>query len=148
ELIPTGEDAPAPVPEVAPPALDEARVGDIKGALGTIRLDDVGPRGSWRGRLLALLAIMGPGLIVMVGDNDAGGVATYVQAGQNYGTSLLWVLLLLVPVLIIERFGRFWGAFSIVDLFVRNFLTIVTEFIGIDLALEYLGVSKYVSVPV
>jgi NRAMP (natural resistance-associated macrophage protein)-like metal ion transporter len=157
------------VPEVAPPALDEARVGDIKGALGTIRLDDVGPRGSWRGRLLALLAIMGPGLIVMVGDNDAGGVATYVQAGQNYGTSLLWVLLLLVPVLIvnqemvvrlgavtgvghgrliIERFGRFWGAFSIVDLFVLNFLTIVTEFIGIDLALEYLGVSKYVSVPV
>ena len=41
----------------------------------------------------------GPGLIVMVGDNDAGGVSTYAQAGQNYGTSLLWVLLLLIPVL-------------------------------------------------
>ena len=159
----------AVVAERAPTVLDEAHIGDIKGALGTIRLDDTGPAGSWRGRLLALLAIMGPGLIVMVGDNDAGGVSTYAQAGQNYGTSLLWVLLLLIPVLIVnqemvvrlgavtrvghgrlilERFGRFWGAFSIFDLFVLNFLTIVTEFIGIALALEYLGVTKYASVPV
>ena len=156
-------------PARAPAVLDDAHIGDIKGALGTIRLDDVAPRGSWRGRLLALLAIMGPGLIVMVGDNDAGGVATYAQAGQNYGTSLLWVLLLLIPVLIVnqemvvrlgavtgvghgrlilERFGRFWGAFSIIDLFILNFLTIVTEFIGIDLAFSYLGVDRRISVPV
>jgi len=156
-------------PPRGPAVLDEAHIGDIKGALGTIRLDDVAPRGSWRGRLLALLAIMGPGLIVMVGDNDAGGIATYAQAGQDYGTSLLWVLLLLIPVLIVnqemvvrlgavtrvgharlilERFGRFWGAFSVLDLFVLNFLTIVTEFIGIALALEYLGVTRYASVPV
>jgi NRAMP (natural resistance-associated macrophage protein)-like metal ion transporter len=152
-----------------PAVLDDAHIGEIQGALGTIRLDDTGPAGTWRGKLLALLAIIGPGLIVMVGDNDAGGVSTYAQAGQNYGTSLLWVLLLLIPVLIVnqemvvrlgavtrvgfarlilERFGRFWGAFSIVDLFVLNFLTIVTEFIGIDFALEYLGVSKYISVPI
>ena len=159
----------APEPPRTPAVLDEAHIGDIKGALGTIRLDDVAPRASWRGRLIALLAIMGPGLIVMVGDNDAGGVSTYTQAGQNYGTSLLWVLLLLIPVLIVnqemvvrlgavtgvghgrlilERFGRFWGAFSLIDLFILNFLTIVTEFIGIDLALSYLGVNRYVSVPV
>ena len=118
---------------------------------------------------MALLAIMGPGLIVMVGDNDAGGVSTYAQAGQNYGTSLLWVLLLLIPVLIVnqemvirlgavtgvgharlifERFGRFWGAFSVGDLFLLNFLTIVTEFIGVSLALGYFGVSKYLAVPI
>jgi len=148
--------------------LDQAHIGDIQGALGTLSLSDTGVRNSWRGRLLALLAIMGPGLIVMVGDNDAGGVATYAQAGQNYGSSLLWVLILLIPVLIVnqemvvrlgavtgvghgrlilERFGRFWGAFSIFDLFLLNFLTIVTEFIGVDLALTYLGVSRYVSVP-
>jgi NRAMP (natural resistance-associated macrophage protein)-like metal ion transporter len=111
---------------------------------------------------------MGPGLIVMIGDNDAGGVATYAQAGQNYGLSLLWTLPLLIPVLIVnqemvvrlgavtgvgharlikERFGRFWGAFSVGDLFVLNFLTIVTEFIGVSLALGYLGVSAYISVP-
>src|SRR3979411_3317703 len=119
--------------------------------------------------MLALLAIMGPGLIVMVGDNDAGGVSTYAQAGQNYGTSLLWVLLLLVPVLIVnqemvtrlgavpgggharlifERFGKFWGAFSVGDLFILNFLTIVTEFIGVSLALGYFGVSKFIAVPI
>ncbi len=147
--------------------LDSAHTGDIKGAFGTIREHDEVHRGL-RSRTLALLAILGPGLIVMVGDNDAGGVATYSQAGQNYGTSLLWVLILLVPVLVVnqemvvrlgavtgvgharlinERFGRFWGLFSVGDLFLLNFLTIVTEFIGVSLALGYLGVSMYVSVP-
>jgi NRAMP (natural resistance-associated macrophage protein)-like metal ion transporter len=148
--------------------LDPAHIGDIEGAFGTLGQHEEAHR-SLRSRGLALLAIVGPGLIVMVGDNDAGGVATYSQAGQNYGTSLLWVLLLLVPVLIVnqemvvrlgavtgvghaklinERFGRFWGWFSVGDLFLLNFLTIVTEFIGVSLALGYFGVSKYVAVPV
>jgi NRAMP (natural resistance-associated macrophage protein)-like metal ion transporter len=148
--------------------LDSAHVGDIKGAFGTIKQHEEAHRGL-RSRTLALLAIIGPGLIVMVGDNDAGGVSTYVQAGQNYGTSLLWVLLLLIPVLvvnqemvvrlgavtgvgharlIIERYGRGWGLFEAGFLFLQNFLIIVTEFIGISLALSYLGVSQYVSVPV
>jgi Mn2+/Fe2+ NRAMP family transporter len=147
--------------------LDEAHLGDIEGALGRIRQGDLAGSG-WRRRLITFLAIVGPGLIVMVGDNDAGGVATYAQAGQNYGYSLLWVLLLLIPVLIvnqemvvrlgavtgvgharliIERFGKFWGAFSVGDLFLLNFLTIVTEFIGVSLALRYFGVSPYISVP-
>jgi NRAMP (natural resistance-associated macrophage protein)-like metal ion transporter len=157
-----------PRPEGVPPVLDEAHIGDIRGALGTIRLHDTGKRHGARARLAALLAIMGPGLIVMVGDNDAGGVSTYSQAGQNYGTSLLWTLVLLIPVLIVnqemvirlgavtgvgharlinERFGRFWGWFSVGDLFILNFLTIVTEFIGVSLALEYFGVSRYIAVP-
>src|SRR6266480_4080466 len=149
--------------------LDDLHEGDIHGAFGTIRISDEAPRRTWRRRLLTLAAIVGPGLIVMVGDNDAGGVATYTQAGQNYGTSLLWTLLLLIPVLvvnqemvvrlgavtgvgharlIIERFGRFWGAFSVGDLFLLNFLTITTEFIGVSLALSYFGVSRYVAVPI
>src|SRR5271165_2108151 len=123
-------------PVSTPPVLDSAHIGDIKGAFGTIGQHEQG-RSGLRGRLLAMLAVLGPGIIVMVGDNDAGGVATYSQAGQNYGYSLLWVLLLLVPVLIVnqemvvrlgavtgvgharlinERFGRFWGAFSVGDL--------------------------------
>src|SRR5665213_805218 len=147
--------------------LDAAHLGDIEGALGTIRQHDTRARHGWRRRLATLLAIVGPGLIVMVGDNDAGAFATYTQAGQTYGTSLLWVLLLLVPVLyvnqemvlrlgavtgvgharlILERFGKFWGAFSVIDLFVLNGLTIVTEFIGISLALDYLGVSRMLGV--
>jgi len=143
--------------------LDIAHIGDIRGAFGTIKQGDHGARTSWKQRWQTLLAILGPGLIVMVGDNDAGAFGTYTQAGQNYGTSLLWTLLLLVPVLyvnqemvlrlgavtgvgharlIFERFGKFWGAFSVIDLFLLNALTIVTEFIGISLGLDYLGVSR------
>ena len=44
--------------------------------------------------------------------------------------------------LILERFGKFWGAFSVIDLFLLNALTIVTEFIGISLGLSYLGLPK------
>ena len=143
--------------------LDPQHVGDIRGALGTIRLEDTGPRRGLPAHLRTLLAIVGPGLIVMVGDNDAGAFATYGQAGQDYSTRLLWTLLLLVPVLyvnqemvlrlgavtgvgharlILERFGKFWGAFSVIDLFILNALTIITEFIGITLAAGYLGLPK------
>jgi NRAMP (natural resistance-associated macrophage protein)-like metal ion transporter len=148
--------------------LDEKHVGDIQGAFGTVRQHETGTHLSWKGRLLTLLAIIGPGLIVMVGDNDAGGVSTYAQAGQNYGLTLLWTLPLLIPVLVVnqemvvrlgavtgvgharlinERFGKFWGAFSVGDLFILNFLTIVTEFIGVSLALGYFGVNPHISVP-
>src|SRR3979411_2752712 len=44
--------------------------------------------------------------------------------------------------LIFERFGKFWGAFSVVDLFILNALTIVTGFIGVSLGLDYLGMPK------
>jgi NRAMP (natural resistance-associated macrophage protein)-like metal ion transporter len=162
--LPTGV-APAPVHEHA--AHDPSSSGEIQGAFGTIKEHDEAHR-SIRSRTLALLAIIGPGLIVMVGDNDAGGVSTYTQAGQNYGTSLLWVLLLLIPVLIVnqemvvrlgavtgvgharlivERFGRGWGWFISGYLFLMNFLIIVTEFIGVRLSLGYIGVSQYISVP-
>ncbi len=148
--------------------LDEAHLGDIEGAFGRVRLGDDQQAGLKR-KLITFLAIIGPGIIVMVGDNDAGGVSTYAQAGQNYGYSLLWTLLLLIPVLIVnqemvvrlgavtgvgharlinERFGKFWGWFSVGDLFILNFLTIVTEFIGVRLALQYFHVSPYISVPI
>ncbi len=153
--------------ELRSAVLDSEHVGDIRGALGTIRHDDIAPRRTRSAVLKTLLAIIGPGLIVMVGDNDAGAFATYGQAGQNYGTTLLWTLLLLVPVLyvnqemvlrlgavtgvgharlILERFGKFWGAFSVIDLFILNALTIITEFIGITLAAGYLGLPKIPSV--
>ena len=147
--------------------LDEAHVGDIRGALGTIKADDYAARTTVSAKLKTLLAVVGPGLIVMVGDNDAGAFSTYGQAGQNYGTRLLWTLLLLIPVLyvnqemvlrlgavtgvgharlIMARFGKLWGTFEVIDLFLLNGLTIVTEFIGIALAAGYLGVPKIVAV--
>ena len=63
--------------------LDSAHIGDIEGALGTIYQHDTRLRPTWRHRWVTLLAILGPGLIVMVGDTDAGAFATYTQAGQN-----------------------------------------------------------------
>src|SRR5215469_14725677 len=156
-----------PSAAVGAAVLDDAHVGHIHGAFGSIRHGEHGEPTSLSARLKTLLAIVGPGLIVMVGDNDAGAFGTYTQAGQDYGTKLLWTLLLLVPVLyvnqemvlrlgavtgvgharlILERFGKFWGAFSVIDLFLLNALTIVTEFIGINLALSYLGVSKELGV--
>jgi Mn2+/Fe2+ NRAMP family transporter len=158
-------------PQVVPngsAVLDSAHVGDIVGAFGRIQRDASSTGRSWWQRLRMLLVITGPGLIVMFGDNDAGGVATYTQAGQNYGMKLLWTLVLLVPVLyvnqemvlrlgavtrvgharlIFERFGKFWGAFSVGDLLVLNALTIVTEFIGVALALGFLGCPKTIAIP-
>src|SRR6266852_7047701 len=159
------------IPEQARPRtahLDSAHVGDIQGAWGTIRKEETAPRKSWFARLLALLVIMGPGLVTMVGDNDVGGIATYTQAGQNYGYSLLWTLLLLIPVLIVnqemvvrlgavtgvgyarlisERFGRAWGVFSVAGIFLLNFLTISTEFMGVSLAGEFFGLKPVFVVP-
>ncbi len=163
--------APKENPEPGQAVLDSAHVGDIVGAFGRIRRDGTDAYEGFTGRfrrLRTLMVITGPGLIVMVGDNDAGGVATYTQAGQNYGMGLLWTLALLIPVLyvnqemvlrlgavsrvgharlIFERFGKFWGAFSIGDLLIVNALTIVTEFIGVALALGFLGCPKIVAVP-
>jgi len=75
----------------------------ITGAFGTIPANDSSSRRSFRTHFFTLLAILGPGIIVMVGDNDAGGISTYSQAGQNFGYSLLWVLPLLIPVLVVNQ---------------------------------------------
>jgi Mn2+/Fe2+ NRAMP family transporter len=145
----------------------DAHAGDIRGALGTIPADDSAPRAGLSAKLKTLLAIVGPGLIVMCGDNDAGAFSTYGQAGQNYGTRLLWTLLLLIPVLyvnqemvlrlgavtgvgharlLIERFGKSWATLMVIYLLILNALTLVTEFIGITMAAGYLGVPKLIAV--
>jgi len=126
-------------------------------------------KSKWMQRIVNFLMVMGPGLIVMEADNDAGAVSTYMQAGANYGTHLMWVLLLLLPItyfiqemivrlgiatgqghaaLIYKRFGKWWGAFSLGDLMIVNFLTIVTEFAAISLALQAFGLEPLYSVPV
>ncbi len=126
-------------------------------------------RRSWQKNLLGFLMVFGPGLIVMEADNDAGAVSTYMQAGGQYGLHLLWILLVLLPIcyfvqemvarlgiatgkghaaMIYERFGKWWGHFSLADLLVVNFLTLITEFAAISLALSAMGVNPYISVPV
>jgi Mn2+/Fe2+ NRAMP family transporter len=145
-----------------PAVLDPQHAGDIVGALGTLKRNETGRPRSWRKRFRLLLVIAGPGLIVMGGGNDAGGVQVYAQMGQDYGMRLLWTLVLLFPVLffcqemvvrlgavsgvghgrlIFARFGRFWGTFSVADLFVINAVTVVVEFIGVEQSLSFFGVA-------
>src|SRR5579885_3175963 len=121
----------------------------------------------WVRRLVSFLMVWGPGLIVMEADNDTGAVSTYVQAGGQYGLNLLWILLLLLPItyfvqemvarlgiatgkghaaMIYERFGKWWGRFSLIDLLVVNFLALITEFAAVSLALSAMGVSPMVAV--
>ncbi|WP_263378352.1 Nramp family divalent metal transporter [Granulicella paludicola] len=124
-------------------------------------------RRPWLRSLLSFLVVVGPGLIVMEADNDAGAVSTYMQAGGQYGLHLLWLLVLLLPIcyfiqemvarlgiatgkghaaMIYERFGPWWGRFSLFDLLAVNFLTLITEFAAISLALSAFGIRPGVSV--
>jgi len=150
------------------------RVVEIQIAEPEINLAVAAPKGiavryAWQKYVLSFLMVFGPGLIVMEADNDAGAVSTYMQAGGQYGLHLLWLLVVLLPIcyfvqemvarlgiatgkghaaMIYERFGKWWGHFSLIDLLAVNFLTLITEFAAISLALSALGVSPYISVPI
>lgn len=122
------------------------------------------PTGIWR-----WLVILGPGLIATSAGNDAGGIATYTQAGAKFGYELIWVMIILTVSfavvqemcarlgaatgrglldLIRERFGIAWALFAVVVILIANGGVTVSEFVGIGAAMELLGVSKYVAVPV
>jgi Mn2+/Fe2+ NRAMP family transporter len=113
------------------------------------------------------LALAGPGIIVMVADNDAGGITTYAATGAKFGFSFIWFVILLGPVAyivqemtvrlgavtkrghaeaIFDAFGPFWGWFSLIDLGIVDFLTLITEFIGMTAALKIFGVPPIATV--
>ena len=117
-------------------------------------------------RLFIFIAVLGPGLITMVADNDAGGISTYAVTGSKYGFSLLWVFFILVPMAyyvqemtvrlgavtkrghaeaIFEGFGPFWGWFSLVDLAIVNWLTLATEYIGMTAAMSLFGIPPWIT---
>ncbi|MCX6095360.1 MAG: divalent metal cation transporter [Candidatus Bipolaricaulota bacterium] len=127
---------------------------------------------SWRRAvkwLVIFLSVSGPGIIVMLADNDAGGITTYAATGARYGYGLLWFLVLLGPVAyyvqemtvrlgavtkrghaeaIFDAFGPFWGWFSLLDLILVDWLTLITEFIGMTAALSIFHVPPIVTVVV
>jgi NRAMP (natural resistance-associated macrophage protein)-like metal ion transporter len=122
----------------------------------------------WKGRLVLLLAVIGPGFITANVDNDAGGIFTYSQAGAQFGYSLLWTMIPITIALIVvqemasrlgavtgkglsdlirEEFGFRLTFIMMVTLIVTNFGNVVAEFAGIASSLELFGLSKYVVVP-
>jgi NRAMP (natural resistance-associated macrophage protein)-like metal ion transporter len=120
----------------------------------------------FRKQLFIFLTVLGPGVIVLVADNDAGGISTYAVTGSKFGFSLLWVILILLPMAyfvqemtvrlgavtkrghaeaVFEGFGPGWGWFSLVDLAIGNWLTLVTEYIGMIIAMQMFGIPPFVT---
>jgi Mn2+/Fe2+ NRAMP family transporter len=117
-------------------------------------------------RLIWLLA--GPGILVMLGENDGPSMVSYATTGATYGVGFFVPFILLTFVmayivqemtvrlgvathrghaeLIFQRFGRFWGYFAMGDLVFGNVLTLVTEFIAIQAGGLYFGLPAWVSV--
>src|SRR5215472_13867294 len=122
-----------------------------------------------RRRLLAFIAILGPGMITANAGNDAGGIATFASVGADFGYSLLWIL---IPItislgivqemcarmgavtgkgladLIRERFGVRWTTLVMLALLIANGGVTVSEFVGIAAATELFGVPRFFAVPI
>jgi NRAMP (natural resistance-associated macrophage protein)-like metal ion transporter len=121
-----------------------------------------------RSRALLLAAVVGPGLLAGLSDDDAPGVTTYSILGADYGYQLLWVLLLSTGALVLfhelglrvgvvtgqglaglvrERFGVRLGIAALAALVIANLGTTAAEFAGVAASMELAGVSRYASVP-
>lgn len=118
--------------------------------------------------LLAVLGVIGPGIIAASAGNDSGGISTYSVAGARYGYTMLWMMLAMTPSFVIvqemagrmgavtgkgfaalirERFGVRPTFLAMLMLLASNTATTIAEFAGIAAAMEIFGVSRYISVP-
>ena len=120
------------------------------------------------GGLRVLWLLIGPGVLVFLGENDAPSMLSYSADGARFGIGFFLPFVVLTFImgfivqemtvrlgavthrghaeLIFDRFGRFWGFFSMGDLVIGNFLTLVTEFIGIRAGLGFFGISPQIAV--
>lgn len=139
----------------------EIRAGD------QARITRLRESSGWTKKIILLFALIGPGILVMIADNDAGGVITYAQTGATYGIGFFIPAIVLGGVIayavqemtvrlgavthrghaemIWGRYGSFWGWFSLIDLVVANMLTLITEFIGITVGMSIFGVPHVLS---
>lgn len=120
-------------------------------------------------RIAALLAVMGPGVIAGLSDDDPAGITTYSVLGAKYGYQLLWVLVASTAALIVfqdlgarigvvtrqgmiglirQKYGARSGTLSAGALILANIGTMTAEFAGIAAAGQLFGVSRYISVPI
>ncbi|MEK6328224.1 MAG: Nramp family divalent metal transporter [Actinomycetota bacterium] len=123
-----------------------------------------------RGSVVAVLAVVGPGMLAGLSDDDPAGITTYSILGADYGYRLLWVLAVSTAALIVfhelgarmgivtgkgllalvrERYGKRGAGVGLSALAMANLGTLCAEFAGVAAGMELLGgVSRYVSVPV
>ena len=141
---------------------------DIDRAHDRERVSLTRARRGLRSRLRLFWLLIGPGILVMLGENDGPSMLSYAATGAHYGIGFFMPFVVLTFLmacvvqemtvrlgaathrghaeLIFERFGPFWGWFSMIDLMVGNFLTLVTEFIAIRAGLGFFGVPPAVAV--
>jgi Mn2+/Fe2+ NRAMP family transporter len=119
--------------------------------------------------LLAVLAVVGPGLLAGLSDDDAGGIATYSILGADRGYTLLWVLVAATGMLVLfhmiglrlgavtgqglaglirERYGVRAAVLALTSLVIANVGTTCAELAGVAAASDLMGVPRWVSVPV
>jgi NRAMP (natural resistance-associated macrophage protein)-like metal ion transporter len=124
---------------------------------------------SGKGRIVAVLAVLGPGLVAANAGNDAGGILTYASAGAQFAYDTLFLMVLVTVALVVvqemcSRLGAYTGeglgglireqfsarsaSGALVLLLVANVGLTVSEFAGIGAAFEILGVSRYIAVPI
>src|ERR1700745_2999876 len=154
----------------APPRTSEIPITheDIDRAQDRARVLEVRGHRDVPSRLRLLWLLIGPGVLVMLGENDGPSMLSYAATGARFGigfflpfVGLTFLMACVVQEmtvrlgaathrhhaeLIFDRFGPFWGWFSMVDLMVGNFLTLVTEFIAIRAGLGFFGVPPFISV--
>jgi len=141
---------------------------DIDRAHDRARVQDARARGSWLSRLRLLWLLVGPGILVMLGENDGPSMLSYAATGAKFGIGFFLPFIVLTfamavvvqemtvrlgtatqrghAELIFERFGPFWGWFSMIDLGIGNFLTLITEFIAVRAGLGFFGVPPWAAV--
>jgi Mn2+/Fe2+ NRAMP family transporter len=141
---------------------------DIDRAHDRERVSATRARRGFRPRLGLFWLLLGPGILVMLGENDGPSMLSYAATGARFGVGFFLPFVVLTFVmacvvqemtvrlgaathrghaeLIFDRFGPFWGWFSMIDLMIGNFLTLVTEFIAIRAGLGFFGVRPAVAV--
>jgi Mn2+/Fe2+ NRAMP family transporter len=141
---------------------------DIDRARDRARVLAARSRGSWFSRFRLLWLLVGPGILVMLGENDGPSMLSYAATGAKFGIGffLPFIILTFVMAIVVQemtvrlgaathrghaelifaRFGPFWGWFSLIDLGIGNFLTLITEFIAIRAGLGFFGVPPWAAV--
>jgi Mn2+/Fe2+ NRAMP family transporter len=141
---------------------------DIDRAHDRARVSAARGRRGMRSQAWLLWLLIGPGILVMLGENDGPSMLSYAATGAKFGVGFFLPFVILTfgmavvvqemtvrlgaathrghAELIFERFGPFWGWFSMIDLGIGNFLTLITEFIAIRAGLGFFGVPPWAAV--
>jgi Mn2+/Fe2+ NRAMP family transporter len=154
-----------------PPSASETPITheDIDRAHDRARVLEVRGHRDVPSRLRLLWLLIGPGVLVMLGENDGPSMLSYAATGARFGIGFFVPFVVLTfamavvvqemtvrlgartqrghAELIFDRFGPFWGWFSMIDLMIGNFLTLVTEFIAVRAGLGFFGVRPWIAVP-